>query len=202
MTLLAYRLRPLPGAVLTGLPVVLLVAAWFAAPRVGASGAIRLLQFSAIPLGLAAAFTVSRDIDPPEPVLAAAPLPYWRTPALRIVLWFLATTIVVGLIGQVLDARIPTPLPDAAAAEVARANLVLVAGLSFLLSIRGGSFIGGALALGGLAVCAIGQRVWVDWPLRVLDTVGAARWEETRAWLIVVGATFVLGGLFYLRNRS
>jgi hypothetical protein len=80
VTLLAYRLRPLPGAVLTGLPVVLLVAAWVVAPHLEAGGAIRLLQFTAVPLGLVAAFTVSRDVDPPEPVLAAAPHP---TGALR-----------------------------------------------------------------------------------------------------------------------
>lgn len=202
MTLLAYRLRPLPGAVLTGMPVVLLVFAWFVAPRLGANEAVRLLQVTAIPLGLAAAFTVSRDIDLPEPVLAAAPHPYWRTPALRVVLWFFATAAVVGLIGAVLDARALEPLPRAAAVGVARADLVLVAGLSFVFSIRWGSFSGGALALAGLVVCATVQRIWLAWPLRVLDTVGTPRWEQTSAWLVAVGATFAVGGLLYLRARS
>jgi hypothetical protein len=186
----------------TGLPVVLLVAAWVVAPHLEAGGAIRLLQFTAVPLGLVAAFTVSRDVDPPEPVLAAAPHPYWRTPALRVILWFIATAAVVGLIGAVLDARALEPLPRAAAVGFARADLVLVAGLSFVFSIRWGSFIGGASALAGLVVCAIVQRIWLAWPLRVLDTVGMPRWEQTSAWLMVAGAVFVAGGLLYLRDRG
>jgi hypothetical protein len=110
VNLLAYRLRPLPGAVLTGLPIVLLAAAWWLAPRLGESGVIRLLQLAAVLLGLMAAFTVSRDVDAPEPVLAAAPHPYWRTPALRVLLWFIAAGTVVGLIGAVIDARVLEPL--------------------------------------------------------------------------------------------
>jgi hypothetical protein len=202
MNLLAYRLRPLPGAVLTGLPIVLTAAAWWLTPRLGGSGAIRLLQFTAVPLGLVAAFTVSLDVDAPEPVLASAPHPYWRTPALRVLLWFIAAGTVVGLIGAVIDARVLERLPVEAAVGFARADLVLVAGLAFAFSVRWGSFIGGASALIGLVTLALAQRLWRNWPLRVLDTVGMPGWEQTRAWLLFTGTTGVVAGLLYLRARG
>jgi hypothetical protein len=202
VTLLGYRLRPLPGAVLAGLPFVLLAAAWWLPPRLGASGAIKLLQFTAVPLGLPAAFTVSNDVDAPDPVLAAAPHPYWRTPALRVLLWFVAAGTVVGLIGAVIDTRVLGPLPVDAAVGLARAHLVLVAGLAFALSIRWGSFIGGASALIGLVAFALAQRLWRNWPLRVLDTVGMPGWEQTRSWLLFTGATGFVAGALYLRARG
>lgn len=202
MTLLAYRLRPLPGAVLTGLPIVLLTAAWWLSPSLGANEAIRFVHFTAVPLGLAAAFTVSRDIDAPEPVLASAPHPYWRTPALRASLWVIAAGTIVGLIGEVVDARVLDPLPMEAAVGFAGANLIFVGGLAFVFSIRWGSFIGGASALVGLVMFAAAQRMWHRWPLRILDTVGMPRWQQTRAWLLFAGVTFIVGGLLYLRARG
>lgn len=202
MTLLGYRLRPLPGAVLAGLPLVLLAAAWWLAPRLGGIGAISFPQFAAVPLGLMAAFTVSRDVDAPEPVLVSAPRPYWRTPALRASLWFIAAGTVVGLIGDVIDARVLEPFPVDAAVSLARADLVLVAGLAFAFSIRWGSFIGGASALIGLVTFALAQRLWRNWPLRVLDAVGMPGWEQTRAWLLLTGTTGVVAGLLYLRARG
>jgi hypothetical protein len=202
VTLLGYRLRPLPGVVLAGLPLVLLAAAWWLAPRLGGIEAIRFPQLAAVPLGLMAAFTVSRDVDAPEPLLVSAPHPYWRTPAWRASLWFIAAGTVVGLIGDVINARVIGPLPVDAAVSLARAYLVLVAGLAFAFSIRWGSFIGGASALVGLASFALAQRVWRNWPLRVLDTVGTPGWEQTRAWLLFTGTTGVVAGLLYLRARG
>ena len=202
MTLLAYRLRPLPSAVLTGLLIVLLITVWWLSPRLGASEAIGFVQFTAVPLGLAAAFAVSGDVDAPEPMLASAPHPYWRTPALRASLWVIAAGTVVGLIGEVVDARVLEPFPVDAAVSLARADLVLVAGLAFAFSIRWGSFIGGASALIGLVTFALAARLWRNWPLRVLDTVGMPGWEQTRAWLLFTGTTGVVAGLLYLRARG
>jgi hypothetical protein len=202
VTLLGYRLRPLPGMVLIGLPIALLAAAWWLAPRLQGSGAIRFLQFTAVPLGLVAAFTVSRDVDAPEPVLASVPHPYWRTPAARASLWFIAAVTVLGLIGNVLDARVLGPLPVDAAVSLARADFVLVFGLAFIFSIRWGSFMGGASALVCLLSFAVVQRLWRDWPLRVLDTVDMPRWEQARASLLFTGAIGFVAGLLYLRARG
>jgi hypothetical protein len=202
VTLLAYRLRPLPVVVLTGLPIVLLAAAWWVGPRLGAAEASRLPQFVAVLLGLMTAFSVSRNVDAPEPVLAAAPHPYWRTPGLRVALWLIAAGVVVRLIVDVIEARASIPVPVEALISVAHADLLLVAGLSFVLSVRWGSLMGGAAALIGLVVFAVAQGVWRDWPLRVLDTVGMPRWQQTRAWLLFAGATCVVGGFVYLRARG
>jgi hypothetical protein len=202
MTLLSYRLRPLPGAVLVGLPALLLASTWWLAPRFGASGAIRWLQLGALLLGLAAAFTVSRDVDGAEPVLAGAPHPFWRTPALRAGLWLTVSWAVVGLMGRVLDARIVEPIPVDEAVLLAHADLVFVAGLAFIVAIRAGSFIGGASAIVGLVACALVGKLWGDWPLRVLHPVGAPHWEQTRAWLLFTGTTGVVAGLLYLRARG
>ena len=202
MSLLAYRLRPLPGAVLAGLLVVLLTTAWWLSPRLGANEAIRFVQFTAVPLGLAAAFTVSRDVDAPEPVLASSPRPYWRTPALRASLWVIVAGSVVGLVGEVVDARVLEPLPLDAAVGFAGADLIFVVGLAFVFSIRWGSFIGGASALVSLVTFAIAQKVWHRWPLRILDTVGVPGWRQTRAWLLFAGTTCVVAGLLYLRARG
>lgn len=202
MTLLAYRLRPLPGMVVAGLPVALVVAAWWGGPRLGADEASRLPQFAAVLLGLMTAFSVSREVDAPEPVLAAAPRPYWRTPALRVALWLVAAGVVVRLILDVIEARASIPVPVDAAVSVAHADLLLVAGLSFVFSIRWGSFMGGAAALVGLVVFAVAQNLWRDWPLRILDTVGMPRWEQTRTSLLITGTACLVVGLLYLRARG
>jgi hypothetical protein len=199
VTLLAYRLRPLPGTVVTAMSLVLLAAAWWLGPRLGEIEAVRFLQLTAALLGLATAFTVSRDVDPPKAVLAAAPHPYWRTPALRVSLWVIAAGAFVGLIGHVMGRRALEPLPVEDAVSLARTDLVLVAGLAFVLSTRFESFLGGAATLAALVACAMAQRMWGDWPLRVLDTVGMPRWGETKAWLLVAGSACLLAGVLYLR---
>ncbi len=62
--------------------------------------------------------------------------------------------------------------------------------------------MGGVSPLVGLVTFAVAQRLWGDWPLRVLDTVGMPRWEQTRASLLFLGASCVVMGLLYLRARG
>jgi hypothetical protein len=201
MTLMGYRLRPLPRAALVGLTLALLVVAWWLAPHLGALGAARFMQFASVLLGLGAGFTVSRDIDP-EPVLASAPHPYWRTPAVRAALWLLGSGAVIVLIGAIIGARVVRPLPVDHMTELAIANLVFVAGLVFLSSLPWGSLLGGAVALGGIGACAILQRLWAYWPLRVIDDADASRVEHPRVWLWGTGAACLVAGLLYLRGRG
>jgi hypothetical protein len=202
MTLLAYRLRPLPGAVLGGLPIVLVSGTWWLAPLWGTSEAIRVIQVGAVLLGVVAAFTVSRDVDAPEPVLAGTPHPFWRTPAVRAALWLTGAWGVVSLLGEVIDERVVEPFAVSSGVSLAHADLVFVAGLAFVVAIRAGSFIGGAAALVGLLVCTIIQRLWIDWPLRVLDPVGAPHWEDTRTLLTITGLSCFVLGFLYLRARG
>lgn len=199
---MGYRLRPLPGAALVGLSLALLVVTWWLAPHLEALGAARFMQFASALLGLGAGFTVSRDIDDPEPVLASAPHPYWRTPAVRASLWLMVSGGVVVLIGTIIGARVIRPSPVDYMTELAFANLVFVAGLVFLSSIPWGSLLGGAAALGSIGACAVLQRLWSYWPLRVIDDAGASRVEHTRVWLWGTGAACLVAGLLYLRGRG
>jgi hypothetical protein len=202
VNLLIYRLRPLPGAILIGLPIGVVAAAWWLGPRLGGKEAITFIQVAAAVLGLVSAFTVSRDIDPPEPTLAAAPHPYWRTPTVRVLLWLIVAGIIVGLTGEMVEARSLNPSPMDTAVTLAHADLVLVTGLAFALSIALRSFTGGAATVMGLVLCASAQRLWRGWPLRILDTAGAPGWDQTRTWLLLTGAAFAGAGLFYLRSRG
>jgi hypothetical protein len=85
---------------------------------------------------------------------------------------------------------------------LAQADLILVAGMSFVFSIRWGSFVGGGSALVSLVTFAVAQGLWGAWPLRVLDTVGMPRWEQTRTWSLALGAACLAAGLLYLRARG
>jgi hypothetical protein len=202
MTLLAYRLRPLPIALLVALPVMMLAATWWLAPRLGPEETLRWLQFGALLMGLATAFTVSRDVDAPEQILVGAPHPFWRTPATRAALWLTCAWADVGLMGGVVDARGADSVPLGDAVSLAHADLVFVAGIAFVVAIRLGSFFGGAAALTAIGACGVAQRLWAGWPLRVVDPVGAPHWEDTRTWLLATGATCLGVGLLYLRGRG
>ena len=86
-----------------------------------------------------------------------------------------------------IDVRVVEHPQLGAAVSLAKADLVLVAGLAFVFSIAWGSFIGGASALAGLVACALAERLWADWPLRVLDTAGVPDFEKTRTSPLVTG---------------
>jgi hypothetical protein len=202
MTLLAYRFRPLRPMVLAPPPILLLALTWWLTPHLGDVGALVMLQLGGIVLGLTAAFTVSRDIDYPEPVLDAAPHPFWRTPALRVTLWLVIASGVLILAGRLAAARLEDPLPGGDGTALALANLIFVAGIAFLASARGRSFLGGVAALIVFFGCAILQKLWSDWPLRVLDTVGSHGWGSTRLWLLLTGGTLMAAGILDLRARG
>ena len=202
MTLLSYRLRPLPIALLVALSGMMLAATWWLAPRLGPEETLRWLQFVALLMGLATAFTVSRDVDAPEPVLAGAPHPFWRTPATRAALWLTCSWAVVGVMGGILEAHAADSVPLGDAVSLAHADLVFVAGIAFVVAIRLGSFFGGAAALTAIGVCGVAQMLWAGWPLRVVDPAGAPYWQDTRTWLLATGTTCLALGLLYLRARG
>ncbi len=160
VTVARYRLRPVPW-----LLIVTLSACWagvtaWAAPRLGPAPASIAVQVSGLVLGLAGSFLVSADTDPPAPVLRVAPVGYWRAYAVRLLVWMPAAVIAVGLVGAHVAAREHVPAVPVVAA--ATASYLLAAGISGLLAMLAGSYLGGCLTLGlpGRPRCAGTRLAW------------------------------------------
>lgn len=144
-----------------------------------------------------------KAVSPPDDVIdlphRMGNHPYWRTPAVRAAIWVSTSGIVIVLTGAIMDRRVVALLPVDLVTRLALADLVFVSGVAFLFSIPWGSLVGGAAALCGIGVCAILERLWTSWPLRVLDGVGAPHFDRTSVWLMCAGIACVVAGLHHLR---
>jgi hypothetical protein len=150
MTLLWYRLRPVPWPVVLVISTAWLVATDHFGPRLGPGSAGTLLNVAAGVLGVQAAWFVSEDVDPPARLLVTTPLGYWRLPALRLALWS-----AVGVAGMwAAIGNWPDPLPRGTGVGAAAA-FVLASGAALLLASLLGSHLGGGLAIVGLSAAAV-----------------------------------------------
>ena len=150
MTLLRYRLRPVPWLLLGAIAACWLAVTDHFGPRFGASTEIDLMQVAAAVLGLQSAWLVSDDVDPPLTLLATTPRTYRRAAALRTLVWLTLSTGALTLTAQYWPGGTPWPVLEATLAV-----LVLAAGVSLTTAAWLGSHLGGAVALGVLLVAGL-----------------------------------------------
>ena len=98
MRLFWYRLRPVSWPVLATVSVLWLLVIDLAGPRLGPVVIVYATRAAGALVGIQAAFLVSSEVDPPHPLLQGAPVPYWRTAALRLVLWAVLMASVLVLV--------------------------------------------------------------------------------------------------------
>jgi hypothetical protein len=208
MTLLRYRLRPVPWVPLVGLSAAWLVAAGLVAPASGQITLFYLIQSNGLLIGLGASFLVSSEVDGAEPILQASPIPFWRTPAQRLALWLTIGTL--ALLAVAWLRRNTLGLSAAHLWQGAVPDLILVAGLCFLGASLAGSYIGGGASLAAVVVMAMAGRTFPSFPIRVLDlppdpsfTLRQVHvWNAGRVCTVVAGALLLAVALARLRWKA
>jgi hypothetical protein len=183
MTMLRYRLRPIPWPLLGAIAACWLAVTDRFGPRFGASTDIDFMQVAAAVLGVQFAWLVSDDVDPPLTLLVTTPRTYRRAAAQRVLIWLVISTGALIVTAQYWPGGTPRPVLEAALAV-----LVLAAGVSFTTAAWLGSHLGGAVALGvlltgGLLVAGIhtGHAVAAASP----DPAAHAAWELSAGLVLI-----------------
>jgi hypothetical protein len=195
------RLHPVPWGWLT-----VLTTGWFLATRVlaGIPGdpdtGVVVFRWAAFLLGLGAAILTATETDPPRDVLRAAPLPLWRTLALRLTGWLLlgaapvvAMALELGGTGRWTTTHLGWgALPD----------LLLVTAVGFLAARVTSTMGGGAAALTAVIALDLVARAWpAGFPIQLLSVPSDPSWQASRAW-IVVGSLGLITLALALEHRS
>ncbi len=194
MTLLGYRLRPVPWLLLAAIAACWLAVTDDFGPHFGASSEIVLMQVAAAVLGVQSAFLVSDDVDPPLTLLTTTPRTYRRAAALRALIWLSLSTGALAMTAQYWPGGTPWQVLEAALAV-----LVLATGVSLTTAVWLGSHLGGAVALGvlitgGVLVASVhtGRAV----------VAGSPNPAVQAAWELGVGLVLICVALVRLQRWS
>ena len=198
MTLLHYRLRPIPSLLMGGTAACWLLLTDHFGPRFGVGTEIDLLQVAGAVLGVQSAWLVSDDVDPPATLLTSTPRTYRRAVGVRVMIWLALSAIALSVTAQYWPGGTPRPVVEAALSV-----LVLAAGVSLTTGARLGSHLGGAVAIGILLVAGVlvasihsGPTVASASP----DSAVHAAWE-LGIGLVLIGATLVRLQRWSVRGR-
>ncbi|MDQ3956714.1 MAG: hypothetical protein M3273_00160 [Actinomycetota bacterium] len=158
------------------------------------------LMLVAVALALGAAFVGGRDVDAAEPILRAAPAPYWRTVLIRMTLWGAACAPPVSVLAArgagALD------LPDGVFRSHGLVFLLFAGSIAFASSRILGPLIGGGAALAVVLGLGAASGISEDFPLRLLADPGSQEWIETSRRLTVGAALVCLSVLWVLRRTG
>jgi hypothetical protein len=190
-----YRLRPVPWEWLAGL-----AAGWLLATRLlvelpnDPSMSVRVFRWAALLLGLGGVVLAAPETDPPRDLLRAAPVPRWRTLALRLAGWLALGAAPVLALAALLDG-----LANWTAADLARATLPgfgLATACAFLAAAWTSVLGGGAAAMATIVGLDTAGRAWPSWfPVQLGSVPGDPRWQSTRVWLVGFGLVLVVAAL-------
>jgi hypothetical protein len=189
------RLRPVPWGWLA-----VLAAGWLlftnlltAAPRDPQVG-VMVFRWAALLLGLGGTVLAAPQTDPPRDLLRAAPVPRWRTLALRLAGWLLLGTVPVLTLAVRLGGTAGWAAADLARATLPGFGLATAAGFlaASLTSVLGG----GAAAMAAAVGLTQAARAWPSWFSIQLGSVpGDPRWQSSRAWMVGLSLVLVLATL-------
>jgi hypothetical protein len=188
MTLLHYRLRPIPWLLMGGTAACWLALTDHFGPRFGVGTETDLMQVAGAVLGVQSAWLVSDDVDPAVTLLTSTPRTYRRAVAVRVMIWLALSTVALAVTEQYWPGGTPRPVVEAALGV-----LGLAAGVSLTTGAWLGSHLGGAVAIGILLVAGV-----LVASIRSGRTVASASSGSAvhAAWelgigLVLIGATLV-----------
>jgi hypothetical protein len=191
LALARFRLRPVRWGWLA-----VLAAGWFlltellaAVPRDPQLG-VMVVRWAALLLGLGGVVLAAPETDPPRDLLRAAPVPRWRTLALRLAGWLALGALAVltlavrlaGTAGWTAADLVRGMLPNfllATAAGFLAANLTSVLG-------------GGAAAMAAIVGLDTAGRAWpAGFPVQLRSVPGAPHWQASRVWMVGLSLALV-----------
>ena len=188
MTLLHYRLRPVPSLLMGGTAACWLLLTDHFGPRFGVGTEIDLLQVRGCSPRSAVCLARLRRRRSASNAAHLTPRTYRRAVAVRVMIWLALSAIALSVTAQYWPGGTPRPVVEAALSV-----LVLAAGVSLTTGARLGSHLGGAVAIGillaaGVLVASIHSRPTVA--SASPDSAVHAAWE-LGIGLVLIGATLV-----------
>ena len=183
-TLVRGRLRPVPWGWLA-----LFAAGWFLLTALlaggpgGSEAGVVVFRWAAFLLGLGGAVLTAPETDPAWDVLRGAPVPWWRTLALRLVGWLALGGLAVMALAVWLDGT--AGWPTAELAWGALPNFLLVTAVCFLAARLTSVLGGGAVAIAVVVGLDLAGRTWPGWfPIQVASVPGSPHWQAGRVWMV------------------
>jgi hypothetical protein len=191
LALARFRLRPVPWGWLTVVAGgwLLLTELLAAAPRDPRLG-VMVVRWAGLLLGLGGVVLAAPETDPPREVLRAAPVPSWKTLALRLAGW-----LALGSVAVLALAVRRGGTAGWTAADLARAtlpNFGLATAVGFLAASLTSALGGGAAAMAAIVGLDAAGRMWpAGFPVQLRSVPGAPHWPASRAWMGAASLTLV-----------
>lgn len=202
MSLLSYRLRPVPW-----LPMCAVSGGWAAAvvllgPSLGPRGMFQMLEGLGLLMGIEASFTLSSEVDPPRVLLETTPKPYLSTVMIRLGAWLAVGHLALAAVSIALNGRWAFRFGTMMIGSVPA--LLFASGLALVLAALFGSYTGGAMCIGALGLMVVAQASLKSMPLELLDIPGTRSWRIDRVWILAFAFAYFMVGIWLLntqRNR-
>jgi hypothetical protein len=195
LALARFRLRPVRWGWLA-----VLAAGWFlltdllaAVPRDPQVGVV-VVRWAALLLGLGGVVLAAPETDPPREVLRAAPVPRWRTLALRLASWLALGALAVLTLAVRLDGTAGWTAADLGRAVLP--NFLLATAAGFLAANLTSVLGGGAAAMAAIVGLDTTGRAWpAGFPVQLRSVPGSPHWQASRVWMVGLSVALVATAL-------
>ena len=146
-----------------------------------------VFRWAALLLGLGGGVLAAPETDPPRDLLRAAPVPRWRTLALRLAGWLALGAVSVLALAVLLDGTAGWTAADLARGALPDFGLATAVG--FLAASRTSVLGGGAAAMAVVVGLSMAGRAWPAWfPVQLRSVPGDPHWQSSRAWMVAGSA--------------
>ena len=191
LALARFRLRPVRWGWLA-----VLAAGWFlltellaAVPRDPQLG-VMVVRWAALLLGLGGVVLAAPETDPPRDLLRAAPVPRWRTLALRLAGWLALGALAVLVLAVRLDGTAGWTAADLVRGMLP--NFLLATAAGFLAANLTSVLGGGAAAMAAIVGLDTAGRAWpAGFPVQLRSVPGAPHWQASRVWMVGLSLALV-----------
>jgi len=191
LALARFRLRPVRWGWLA-----VLAAGWFlltellaAVPRDPQLG-VMVVRWAALLLGLGGVVLAAPETDPPRDLLRAAPVPRWRTLALRLAGWLALGALAVLTLAVRLDGTARWTAADLVRGMLP--NFLLATAAGFLAANLTSVLGGGAAAMAAIVGLDTAGRAWpAGFPVQLRSVPGAPHWQASRVWMVGLSLALV-----------
>jgi len=191
LALARFRLRPVRWGWLA-----VLAAGWFlltellaAVPRDPQLG-VMVVRWAALLLGLGGVVLAASETDPPRDLLRAAPVPRWRTLALRLAGWLALGALAVLTLAVRLDGTAGWTAADLVRGMLP--NVLLATAAGFLAANLTSVLGGGAAAMAAIVGLDTAGRAWpAGFPVQLRSLPGGPYWQVSRVWMVGLSLALV-----------
>jgi hypothetical protein len=191
LALARFRLRPVRWGWLA-----VLAAGWFLLTELLAAVphdpqvSVVVVRWAALLLGLGGVVLAAPETDPPRDLLRTAPVPRWRTLALRLAGWLALGALAVLTLAVRLHGTAGWTAADLV--RGALPNVLLATAAGFLAANLTSVLGGGAAAMAAIVGLDTAGRAWpAGFPVQLRSVPGAPHWQASRVWMVGLSLALV-----------